>query len=33
VPQPKQVRWFDAPHTLTEQAFIGQVVWLRNQLR
>jgi dienelactone hydrolase len=33
VPQPKQVRWFDAPHTLTYRAFVGQVQWLRDQLR
>ena len=33
VPQPKRVRWFDAPHTLTYQAFVGQLKWLRDQLR
>jgi dienelactone hydrolase len=32
-PQPKQVRWFDAPHTLTAAAFVGQIEWLRRQLR
>jgi len=32
VPEPKRVRWFDAPHTLTLGAIRGQLAWLRAQL-
>jgi dienelactone hydrolase len=33
VPQPKQVRTFVAPHTLVERALVGQIEWLRTELR
>jgi dienelactone hydrolase len=32
VPEPKQVRWFVAPHTLTYDAIVGQTKWLESQL-
>lgn len=32
VPQPKRVRWFDAPHTLTLAAIRAQEAWLQSEL-
>lgn len=32
VPQPKRVRWFDAPHTLTLAAIRAQEKWLQSKL-
>lgn len=32
VPGPKDVRWFQAPHTLTYDAILGQTAWLEARL-
>lgn len=32
VPKPKDVRWFQAPHTLTYRAIVGQTAWLEASL-